>query len=304
MNAITPAKIGQLAIDRGYFAPENMHFEQSDLIGAGAVSATLLRNLPPAASEYPALPFHVVTVPLDVEVYKDCEWSSMRFCGQMRRGDISVIPAGSPSRIEYQGVYRESLNLYILPAYLDQIFLEHFQDLPDASLFPGMIRNNWLTELADRIRNEIAEGGPGGSLLVESLTVAFVVTLARLMSGSRDRQVEIRKSDRIAHPHVKRAIEFIHAHLCEDINLPALAAAAGCNVERLKHSFKDHVGEPPYRYLLRMRIEKARSLLSTSVHDISKVAFMCGFNDQAHFTTAFARIVGTTPAKWRNETKK
>ncbi|MEP7351478.1 MAG: AraC family transcriptional regulator [Sphingorhabdus sp.] len=281
-----------------------MRFGVAELIGDGSISASVLCDLPPCVSEYPALPFHVVTVPLDVEVYKDFKWDNGSFSGQMRRGDISVIPAGSPSRISYEGRYRESLNLFICPAFLDQIFREQFHDLSlDARKMGGVFRNTWLTELGSRIRSEIAGDQPGRRLIVESLALTFVVTLARLMSGSSAEQIEIRKSDRIAHPHVKRAIVYIHSHLGEDISLSSLAAASGCNVDRLKHAFKDHVGDPPYRYLLRMRIEKARLLLNSSDHEISDIARLCGFNDQSHLTTAFARHVGVTPAKWRMESR-
>ncbi|WP_345774973.1 helix-turn-helix transcriptional regulator [Sinorhizobium sp. K101] len=54
-----------------------------------------------------------------------------------------------------------------------------------------------------------------------------------------------------------------------------------------------------YRWLLRERITRARTLLLESDAALSEVAISCGFSDQSHFTRVFSSIVGTTPGAWR-----
>jgi transcriptional regulator GlxA family with amidase domain len=51
--------------------------------------------------------------------------------------------------------------------------------------------------------------------------------------------------------------------------------------------------------MLRIRIEKAQAMLATSDMPIVEVALTCGFASQAHFTTAFRRVAGLTPNRWR-----
>jgi AraC family transcriptional regulator len=63
--------------------------------------------------------------------------------------------------------------------------------------------------------------------------------------------------------------------------------------------FKSSFGLPPHQFILRSRIERARALLRTAETSLVEVALQCGFNSQSHFTTAFRRLVGTTPAAYR-----
>jgi transcriptional regulator GlxA family with amidase domain len=63
--------------------------------------------------------------------------------------------------------------------------------------------------------------------------------------------------------------------------------------------FRAATGLRPHEYMLRIRIEKAQAMLATSAMPIVEVALTCGFASQAHFTTAFRRVAGLTPNRWR-----
>jgi AraC family transcriptional regulator len=60
-------------------------------------------------------------------------------------------------------------------------------------------------------------------------------------------------------------------------------------------AFKETIGRAPHRYLLTMRLEKARRLLEKRDVSLSDVAQRTGFSDQAHLTRLFKREFGTTP---------
>jgi AraC family transcriptional regulator len=46
------------------------------------------------------------------------------------------------------------------------------------------------------------------------------------------------------------------------------------------------------------RIERAQKLLRSDEHSIAQVALLSGFADQSHFTRAFSRRIGQSPANW------
>ncbi len=64
-------------------------------------------------------------------------------------------------------------------------------------------------------------------------------------------------------------------------------------------SFKQSTGLPPHQYILRRRIEHAKSLLKTNELGIAEIGQRLGFSDQSHFTLIFRKFVGATPARWR-----
>ena len=64
-------------------------------------------------------------------------------------------------------------------------------------------------------------------------------------------------------------------------------------------AFKRSMGMPPYRFVLMLRIARAKRLLRQNALPLADVATSCGFADQSHFTRAFTRVVGQSPGGFR-----
>ena len=98
---------------------------------------------------------------------------------------------------------------------------------------------------------------------------------------------------------LRRVTEFIDAHLGEDLSIEALARQACLSPCHFARAFKSATGEPPHRYVIERRIERAKTLVAGSGCPLAAVADACGFSSQAHLTRWFKRIVGTTPGAYR-----
>jgi transcriptional regulator GlxA family with amidase domain len=59
------------------------------------------------------------------------------------------------------------------------------------------------------------------------------------------------------------------------------------------------MGIPPYRWLTKMRVERAKELLKDPRCELAEIALHCGFVDQSHFTRVFSRSEGYSPGRWR-----
>lgn len=58
-------------------------------------------------------------------------------------------------------------------------------------------------------------------------------------------------------------------------------------------------GVPPYRWLTKLRVERAKELLKDPRCELADIALLCGFVDQSHFTRVFSRSEGYSPGRWR-----
>jgi len=129
-----------------------------------------------------------------------------------------------------------------------------------------------------------------------------VVAMLSLMLSASD---TIRKtSPGVAPPadlRFNRVIDYIDAHLAEDISLTDLAATACLSPFHFTRAFKARHGVSPVRFVQRRRVERAMRLLSKPDARLIEIAHQCGFADQAHFTTAFRRVTGFAPGAWRTE---
>ncbi|MPY32588.1 helix-turn-helix transcriptional regulator, partial [Streptomyces adustus] len=82
-------------------------------------------------------------------------------------------------------------------------------------------------------------------------------------------------------------------------SLADLATALGLSRYQLLRAFRTAMGVPPYAWLAQYRVARARGLLESGLRP-AEVAPLVGFADQAHLTRWFRRVLGVTPAAYRN----
>ncbi len=91
----------------------------------------------------------------------------------------------------------------------------------------------------------------------------------------------------------------MQANLADDLPLSRLAAAAGLSPSHFARAFRAAVGQPPHRYMVRLRIERARQLLEQTRLPVTEVASRCGFEQTTHFATMFRKVTGQSPRAYR-----
>jgi AraC family transcriptional regulator len=147
-------------------------------------------------------------------------------------------------------------------------------------------------------------GSAFGETYAEGVSIAI---LMRLLDLSTNAGLASGRRGGAALPRwrIKRAVDYIDAHLGQPITLGKMAEATGLTRMHFAAQFRAATGIRPHEYLLRKRIERARDLLLTSNASLVEVALNVGFQTQAHFTTVFKRFVGETPHRWRcaNDTR-
>ena len=93
------------------------------------------------------------------------------------------------------------------------------------------------------------------------------------------------------------AQDYIQSYYADDMSLDDIASEAGFSPYYLSRTFKQIVGLPPHKYLIQIRINRAKTLLTAGM-PIADVALEVGFADQSHLTKWFKRIVGVPPGQF------
>jgi AraC family transcriptional regulator len=96
-----------------------------------------------------------------------------------------------------------------------------------------------------------------------------------------------------------RADAFLRDNLGAQVSLAAIAAHSGISRFHLLRLFKQAYGETPFKRLTRWRMEAAQRRLRHGTDAISEIAFACGYENPAHFASAFRRAVGVSPTRYR-----
>ncbi|MGE7371195.1 helix-turn-helix domain-containing protein [Neorhizobium sp. NPDC001467] len=98
----------------------------------------------------------------------------------------------------------------------------------------------------------------------------------------------------------KAAKDYVLENLQKNLSVALIAAAAGVSARQLSLGFRQATGMTPYQWLMQMRIARSKELLAQRALPLQTIAHRCGFTDHSHFTRAFMRETGMTPAAWRN----
>jgi AraC family transcriptional regulator len=160
------------------------------------------------------------------------------------------------------------------------------------------LRDPSIVQVLAALGREVEQPGPMGRLYVESLVMLAVTELVRHHSTLT---VAAHRIEDVPSRRLRRIVDYIESHLGEDLSLLALAAQAGVSAGHFARAFKSVMGKSVHCYVLGRRVQWATALLAATESSIAEIALATGFSSQAHLTTAFGRLNGTTPAAYRRE---
>jgi AraC family transcriptional regulator len=93
----------------------------------------------------------------------------------------------------------------------------------------------------------------------------------------------------------REIIDYINAHLDDDLSLTELAAIVQISPHYFSHLFKQSMRMSPHQYVIRCRVERAKNYLLQGNASIAEVAYKVGFANQSHLNRHFKRLLGVTP---------
>jgi AraC family transcriptional regulator len=157
-----------------------------------------------------------------------------------------------------------------------------------------MVRQGIATALILRLHRELRSDDSASGLVIAGLVFEVLAHLVR-----RDRV----DHSRVPPEWLRRVRDLVHARYGEHLGLTDIAAEVGVHPSQLTRMFQRYYRCSPGEYARRRRIQVAVQLLTASDTPLGEVAIAVGFYDQSHFTNAFKRYTGWTPAAFRVNTQ-
>lgn len=98
---------------------------------------------------------------------------------------------------------------------------------------------------------------------------------------------------------VRKAREYVMAHIGEAITTDALAKTCGLNRTYLCRVFSEETGMTVGQYVAAIKMEEAKRLMDITPKAISEIADYLGYSSQSHFQRVFKKTLGMTPGEYR-----
>ncbi|MGE0333827.1 MAG: helix-turn-helix domain-containing protein [Gammaproteobacteria bacterium] len=211
-------------------------------------------------------------------------------------GDLHINPEDRPIFQRWTSSPR-ILVIAMEQAFIKQIVGEAF-DGKELELRTQIgIRDPVIEGMTAAWRRELGERGAGGRLYTEALGSALAVHVFRAYGDGLSRSSPVIGG--LGALRLRRVVDYIEAHLADDISLRDLAAQAGLSTHHFGEAFKASTGTSPHRYLVERRIRRAKELLLGAEQSIAEIAISVGFASHSHFTDNFRKLTGTTPSRFR-----
>jgi AraC family transcriptional regulator len=154
-----------------------------------------------------------------------------------------------------------------------------------------------LRNLLRLLLKESETGGPCGTLYAEALMTALAT---RLVYAARSYKSHTSSRSSPLPPRLlRRVVDLMRADVSANLDLATLAAESGYSRAHFLRTFRAATGQTPHRYLMELRLERARALVTSRSIPLIDIALACGFSSHAHFTTAFRSRYGVAPSAYR-----
>ncbi|SCY91367.1 helix-turn-helix domain-containing protein [Alkaliphilus peptidifermentans] len=213
------------------------------------------------------------------------------------KGKIWTVNSG-----QYHGPHKPMLNKHFISINIDTDFLNEiaYSVYGKANVYfkqGNYSFDNRLRELISLFTEECSSFQHGRQLVLKSISTQIAVYLLRQIDNNMP--FLLSSSYNTSKANIDKSIEYLRDQYDEEYSLEEVAKIAHLSPYYFIKTFKSYTGKTPYEYLLCLRVNKAKELLTSRDFNITEVSYKCGFNNLSNFITFFKRKVGVTPYQYR-----
>jgi AraC family transcriptional regulator len=217
-----------------------------------------------------------------------------------RKGDIAFLPAGAPTMLHLAADEpdRSFSYSYLVfePEYLADLALSNGIGRP-LDFIPTFARPDpFLHEIAAALTSARRMNDPAANLFTESL---LSTAGARILHNYAQVRYPLSGPPRLTDDQLRVAIDYIQDHIRDSLDLGSIARAAGLSEFHFARLFKAAIGETPFHFVTRTRMDRAKQLLRKTRLPISEIAERVGYHKLSHFSARFRALSGCGPDAYR-----
>jgi len=226
------------------------------------------------------------------------EWTTEGRCRSAinEPGTIYLLPRGTRDKVAW--MHQSSRVLLAIDSKFLAQSVEETAHHEDVALTPDWeLKDRHIAALMMALHADLEDGQPAGPLYGEMLAAALAAYLVKRFSL---RPVAAKRAaSGLPKARLKRVLEFISAHLSDEIRLETLASIAGMSRHHFCELFRRSIGVSPHQYVIGQRVERGKQMLRDTNLSILEIGLATGFADQSHFTKTFRRMARVTPRDYR-----
>lgn len=136
-----------------------------------------------------------------------------------------------------------------------------------------------------------------GKALADAISAQF--TVERVRDAAHPQHVPLAARLGFGRAELVQASTLMENHIEEPLAMAELARRVGLSPRQLQRMFRHYLDMAPHQYYLRLRLGRARALLTQTGMSIMDVMVACGFESSPHFSRAYREQFGHSPSAAR-----
>jgi AraC family transcriptional regulator len=244
---------------------------------------------------------HQITIPLEGSFTSELHSATGRNrSGVVSVGSTPILPAGQPYWAHWEEEVEE-VSLYLAPSLIARAAADSERSARIELIEACMVCDRVINQIGMALMAEVDSDRAASRLYAESLANVLAVHLFRnyTIAGCSARV----PTGGLTGHRLRRATEFITENLERDIALAEIACAVDLSPYHFARAFKEATGFTPHQYLIKSRVDRAKSLLAQTRLPLVEIGLQVGFKNQSHFTTTFRQLTSLTPKAYRDTIK-
>lgn len=230
------------------------------------------------------------------------EFGGAWMANEVRTGDFFLQTSPRPCELRWRTLTEEPFR--VMHVYLGLPLIQRaVSDLHGPDAAPVQLRevsggtDIVITNQLSILRDELLNRRMPSAMLVQGLASSMAVHLVRTYAS----ETPVSPTPHGGLPAFKmhRVLHSMQDRLHQELDLGRLAREAQLSEAHFSRSFKKSTGFAPSRYLVRLRMERARRLLRETDMPIIDVGLEVGYASPSHFAQVFRKEVGVLPSDYR-----
>ncbi|MBO5090963.1 MAG: helix-turn-helix transcriptional regulator [Clostridia bacterium] len=202
--------------------------------------------------------------------------------------ELFIIPANTPYEFKTVDLPLRYLCVHFTGSQVEEILSSY-----GISMLPKINKLSYKNHMQLRFTTLFEAFAKNDSLRERELSIL----LERLLIEA-SRAVENEALEKIS---LSKSVRFINENYPSKIKITDLAKMENMCMTSYNLLFKQQMGLTPTKYIMKLRLEHAQSLLESTSLSIDEIGTLCGYSDINFFSRAFKSFMGLSPSNYRKQ---